>query len=56
MDQRTDAEHAADLADTIPARLTALGQRLPAEDRAELAGIVADLHTFALITSRLVAR
>lgn len=56
MAARTDAEHAAYLAASIPDRLTALGSGLQPEDRAELAGIVADLHTFALITSRLVAR
>lgn len=56
MAARADAEHAAHLASSIPDRLTALGSRLQPEDRAELASIVADLHTFALIASRLVAR
>lgn len=56
MAARTDAEHAAHLAASIPDRLTALGNRLQPEDRAELASIVADLQTFALLTSRLVSR
>ena len=56
MAARTDAEHVAHLAASIPDRLTALGNRLQPEDRAELASIVADIHTFALTVSRLVAQ